>query len=161
MSHDAASLTWTGFHPNDIGVEYLGNYPYIDSPEVIAFFNRVAELLNPYVHSVNRGEITIRSGSLGAFIGVSGRHGTVQTPVMLVKTWIASGDHTSVISDSVLPIRQGQTTDAWLQEAWEDYSGKLSELGFNVPSWEDFDTGVVPEASSPSGDSTDYEPYEP
>ena len=129
-----------GYHPNDIGYGWFGNFR-IDSRLAIEFFNNVAMKTARLVHSVNRGELIFRTSD-GGFSMQAIRVKVGIT--MVIKAWRNNNELAHAdISRQDIPLEvngtvKDDTTD-WLESSWDSLRSLVSQSleDITLPDFDD------------------------
>lgn len=122
-----------GYHPNDIGYGWFGNFR-IDSKLAIEFFNNVAMKTARLVHSVNRGELIFRTSD-GGFSMQAIRVKVGIT--MVIKAWKNNNEltHADISRQDILLEVNGSVRDdtmSWLEASWESLVSLVSQSLDNI-----------------------------
>jgi hypothetical protein len=155
INNSTNTPVYGGYHPNDLGFGWFGNYR-VDSSKVIRFFNSVAMKTAPLVHSVNRGELIFRVSD-GGFSIQAIRVSAGLT--MVLKSWKNNNDlsHADIIRNDI-GLRNDSTVETntleWLEQSWSSLEALINQSGLeniSLPEFEELILGteILEEESPP------------
>lgn len=125
---------YSGWHPNDSAVNWLGGVPGIDSKTVFDFMNGFASKAFSYLHSVNRLEITGRVSQSYFYIGVMEKGRINPGPIVVLRTnefgWEVNAEDTAYLE---IPLRSDETTKEWLDRVYEIFKELCRLIGIELP----------------------------